>query len=375
MVYFDNSSTTAPSKKCIAAVLNSLDNNWGNPSSLHKLGISAEKDLSSAREEIARRLSCDEKEIIFTSGGTEANNLAIFGSVETLKRRGTRIVTTEIEHHSVTECFDKLEKQGFEVIRIKPDKFGRISYDDIYSAIDEKTIFVSIMLVNNEVGSILPINAARDAIRDKKAPAYLHTDAVQAFGKIPVDVKDLEVDLLTVSAHKIHGPKGVGSLYKSAKCRIQPTSLGGLQEKGLRGGTEAASLICGMGAAASEIDLSNYEKVKELNQYLREQLKKIDGVVINSDDNAIPYILNFSLLGYRSETLLHFFESKEIYVSSGSACAKGEPSHVLKSMGLDRDAADGAIRLSFSSQNTKEEADVFVSALIEAKETLISKRR
>ena len=370
MVYFDNSSTTAPSKKCIAAVLNSLDNNWGNPSSLHKLGISAEKDLSSAREEIARRLSCDEKEIIFTSGGTEANNLAVFGSVETLKRRGTRIVTTEIEHHSVTECFDKLEKQGFEVIRIKPDKFGRISYEDIYSAIDEKTIFVSIMLVNNEVGSILPINAARDAIRDKKAPAYLHTDAVQAFGKIPVDDKDLDVDLLTVSAHKIHGPKGVGALYKSAKCRIQPTSRGGLQEKGLRGGTEAASLICGMGAAASEIDLSNYEKVKELNQYLREQLKKIDGGVINSDDDAIPYILNFSLLGYRSETLLHFFESKEIYVSSGSACAKGHGSYVLNEMGFDKKRIDSALRISFSRYNTKEDADMLVSALEEAKKQL-----
>ncbi len=375
MVYFDNSSTTKPSKECIEAVNNSLSNNWGNPSSLHKLGISAEKDLSESRYRIANQINCDENEIIFTSGGTEANNLAIFGSVDALKRRGNRVVTTEIEHHSVLECFDRLEKEGFEVIRIKPDKFGKISYDDIYSQINEKTILVSIMLVNNEVGSIMPVIAARDAINDKKSPAYLHTDAVQGFGKMPIDVKELKVDLMTVSAHKIKGPKGIGALYKSSKSRILPRSLGGKQEKGLRGGTEAVYLIAGFGAAVKEIDFEDAKNVEELNRYIKNELKKIDGVVINSPEDATPYILNFSLVGYRSETVLHFLESKEIYVSSGSACAKGEPSHVLKSMGLDKKIADSAIRLSFSADNTVGEADEFIKAIKEVKNTLISARR
>lgn len=372
MIYLDNCATTKPRKETIDAINYALTNNWGNPSSLHKLGIEAEKMLDDARFTIAKELGCEEKEIIFTSGGTEANNMAIFGAVYANKRKGKRIVTTETEHHSVLECFEKLQSEGFELIELKPDSFGYISKQDIQNAINEETIFVSIMYINNEVGAINPILEAKKAIVASNSPAILHTDAVQAFGKTKFKIKDLGADLVTISAHKIGGPKGVGALYKSANCRIIPHTIGGGQEKNLRSGTEAAPLIAGFGAAVKAIDHSVIEQIKILNSYLREKLSNFDGVVINSNENSSPYILNISVLGYRSETLLHFLEARDIFVSSGSACAKGKGSHVLSSMGLDRKRVDGALRISFSKDNTKEDIDTFCDALALARKILRS---
>lgn len=375
MIYLDNCATSKPCKEAIEAINFALTKNWGNPSSLHKLGIEAEKMLDDARCSIAKELGCDEKEIFFTSGGTEANNIAIFGAAYANKRKGGRIVTTETEHHSVLECFEKLESEGFELIKIKPDRFGRISKQDIIKAINSDTILVSIMLINNEVGAINPIIEAKKAIVAANSPAILHTDAVQAFGKMKFKIKDLGADLVTISAHKISGPKGVGALYKQNGCRILPRTIGGGQEKNIRSGTEATPLISGFGAAIKTIDHSRIEYIKELNLYLRDKLSNIDGIVINSDYDASPYILNISVLGYRSETLLHFLEAREIYVSSGSACAKGKGSHVLTSMGLDRKRVDGALRISFSKDNTKEDIDAFCDALMLAKKILRSSGR
>ena len=375
MIYLDNCATTKPCKESIDAINIALSENWGNPSSLHKLGIEAEKMLDEARFAIAKEIGCDDKEIIFTSGGTEANNIAIFGSVYANRRKGNRIVTTETEHHSVLECFEKLEKEGFELVKIKPDNYGNITKDAICNAINSDTIFVSIMLINNEVGAINPIKEAKNAIVAANSPAILHTDAVQAFGKMKFKVKELGADLVTISAHKIGGPKGVGALYKSAGNRILPHTIGGGQEKNLRSGTEATPLIAGFGAAVKTIDHFAIEHIQGLNKYLRDKLSGIDGIVINSDLNSSPYILNISVLGYRSETLLHFLEARDIYVSSGSACAKGKGSHVLGSMGLDRKRIDGALRISFSKENTKEDIDAFCDAIILARKILRSSGR
>ncbi len=372
MIYFDNSATTKPSAECIAEMNKALIEVWGNPSSLHKLGIEAEKLMIFARLSIAKKLGAEEDEIFFTSGGTEANNLAIFGAVEANKRKGKRVVTTAVEHHSVSECFDKLESEGYEVVRLMPDRDGKISEEAIKNAITADTVLVSIMLVNNETGVIFPVKAARKAIDAKKAPAILHTDAVQGFGKIKFKARDLGADLITVSSHKIEGPKGVGALYKSAKCRILPRTIGGGQERNLRSGTEPLPAIAGFGKASEMLDYSAESKIKELNGYLREKLCEFENVVINSPEDASPYILGISVLGYRSETLLHFLEARDIYVSSGSACAKGKGSHVLGAMGLPQSRIDGALRLSFSASNTKEEADAFCDALSLAISTLRS---
>ena len=375
MIYLDNCATTKPCKESIDAINFALTNNWGNPSSLHKLGIEAEKMLDNARVAIAKEIGCEDKEIIFTSGGTEANNLAIFGAVYANKRKGNRIVTTEVEHHSVLECFEKLESEGFELIKIKPDNFGNISKKAIIDAINADTIFVSIMLINNEVGAINSITEAKKAILAANSPAILHTDAVQAFGKMKFKVKDLGADIITISAHKIGGPKGVGALYKASNCRILPHTIGGGQEKNIRSGTEATPLIAGFGAAVNAIDHSTIEHIQNLNAYLRDKLSDVEGIIVNSDYNSSPYILNISVLGYRSETLLHFLEARDIYVSSGSACAKGKGSHVLGAMGLDRKRIDSALRISFSKDNTKEDIDTFCDALKLAKKILRSSGR
>ena len=375
MIYFDNCATTKPCKEAIDAINLALTENWGNPSSLHKLGINAEKILDNTRCTIAKEIGCEDKEIILTSGGTESNNMAVLGAVYANKRKGRRIVTTETEHHSVLECFEKLESEGFELIKIKPDSFGNITADAIAEAINSDTIFVSIMLINNEVGAINPIIEAKKAIIAANSPALLHTDAVQAFGKMKFKVKDLGADLITISAHKIGGPKGVGALYKSATCRILPHTIGGGQEKNMRSGTEATPLISGFGAAVKAIDYSTNEHICSLNSYLRDKLSNLDGIIINSSCDASPYILNISVPNYRSETLLHFLESREIFVSSGSACAKGKGSHVLGAMGLDRKRIDSALRISFSKENTKEDIDTFCDTLTLARKILRTSAR
>ncbi len=372
--YLDNSATTQVSNTAAQKAVDIMCNFYGNPSSLHTMGIEAEKELELARNTIAKTIGCESDELFFTSGGTEANNTAIFGAVKALKRRGNKIVTTAIEHSSIMESMAQLEAEGFEVVYLTPDENGVIPADKIKNAVDDKTILVSIMMANNEVGSINPIEKIRKIVTAKKSPALIHTDAVQAFGKLNIKVKKLDVDLMTISSHKIHGPKGVGALYIKKGKRILPLHFGGEQEKKIRPGTEALPLIGAFGVAVSELEIDkNFEIVKSLNDYAKAQLAQIDAVTFNSKDNALPYILNISVKGIRSETMLHHLAQNEVYVSSGSACAKGKPSHVLSSMGISRDSADSALRISFSKLNTKEDIDALVKYISDGIATLAKK--
>ncbi len=371
-VYLDNSATTKVCDTAIEYIKESLEQCWYNPSSLYKKGMDAERLVSRTRAAVAKMLNSREDEIFFVGCGTEANNTAIFGAVEHGKKRGNRIVTTAVEHPSVLEPMKELQRRGYEVIRLKVDKSGKINPQDLIDAINQNTILVSIMLVNNESGAIMPIKAAADAIKKVSAPALLHCDAIQGFGKLPIDVNNLGVDLLSISGHKLHAPKGVGVLYKSKKVHIPPLLLGGGQENGFRSGTEAVPNIYALCGAIKELgEVSKHlEVIRELNQYACEQLSKLDGIVFNSPKDALPYIINISVLGYRSEILLHFLEADGIYVSSGSACSKGKASSVLTEMGIDKNRADSALRISLSRYNTKEDIDSLCTALQKAQERL-----
>lgn len=372
-VYLDNSATTIVCKNAADKILELLTLKYGNPSSLHEKGIEAENELKVARNIIAKSLDCDAKEIYFTSGGTESNNLALFGAAFAKKKFGNRIITTEIEHSSVLESAYELEKLGFEVVYLKPDKYGYVSKQDIYDAINKDTILVSIMMVNNELGSILPVDCVKKMIKQKNSSALLHIDAVQAYGKISVKPHKLGADLLSVSAHKIHGPKGVGALFISKGIKILPRTFGGLQEERIRPGTQAAPLIAGFGEAVKEFGDINKRlvEIKELRDYCVSKLKQLDGIHINSADDAIPYIVNFSTSSFRSEIILHYLGARNIYVSSGSACSKGKKSHVLESALQDKTLIDSAIRLSFSKYNTKEDVDIFINVLSDGIKKLV----
>lgn len=371
-VYLDNSATTKPCDTAIERITHSLRCDWGNPSSLHILGMNAADAISDARCAVAKILRCRDDEIYFTSGGTESNNTALIGGAMSRQKRGRRIVTTTIEHPSVLETVKRLEDMGFEAFYLKPDKSGCISEEQIYDAVTPDTVLVSIMLVNNETGAIQPVKAAADAIKRAGAPALLHCDAVQAFGKMPINVNELGVDMLSASGHKIHGPKGIGFLYLKKGVNIKPLVTGGGQEKGLRSGTEAVPLICGLHGAIDELpDISKQlQKQHALRDYAAEKLLETGLVTINSDSNALPYVLNISVKGYRSEVLLHFLEGRGIYVSSGSACAKGEGSFVLKEMGFDSKTVDSALRISFSRYNTTDDVDRLIKGIKDAAATL-----
>ena len=367
MAYFDNSATTKPGENVIAAVNFSLRECWGNPSSLHSLGTDSNNALTKAGKQVSSLLGCPRENFFFTSSGTTANNTAIFGAYEKQKRLGNRIVTTSIEHPSVLEPLKRLEQNGVEVIRLTPDKHGNINEDDLFSAINDKTILVSMMAVNNEVGSVLPVSKIKTAVKRAKAPALIHSDCVQAFGKIPVSPNSLGADIITVSAHKIHGPKGVGGIYLKSKNIIKPYVLGGEQEGNIFAGTQGTPAIAGFGVAAEEAkDLKlNSEKVAELKSYLIENIKNLKSVTINSPEDAIPYILNISILGLPSQPIVNFMSERNIQISAGSACKMGHRSPVLTAMGLDSKIIDSAVRISFSRYNTKEEVSLLIEAIKE----------
>ena len=373
VVYLDNSATTVVCKEAADKILYVLTEKYGNPSSIHTMGFEAENEIADARCIVANKINCDEREVYFTSGGTEANNLAVFGSAEVKKRCGKKIVTTSIEHSSVLDSVKELERRGFEIALISPDKDGVFDVEKFFNAIDDTTIFVSAMMVNNEVGLKLPVENLKKIVKQKKSPAVIHVDAVQAFCKVPIDVKKMQIDLLSMSAHKIHGPKGVGALYVSKNVKIKPILFGGEQQNKIRPGTESVPLIAGF-AQAVRLD-SAYGYILELRDYCLERLKNIDEVVINSREDSVPYIVNFSVPGIKSETMLHFLASKNVFVSSGSACAKGKVSHVLKNMGFSKERIDSAIRLSFSRYNTKEDVDMFLNLLEQGIKTLARSRR
>ncbi|MBR1535015.1 MAG: cysteine desulfurase, partial [Ruminococcus sp.] len=323
--YLDNSATTQVSEAAAQAAVCMMTENYGNPSSLHKLGIRAEEAVEAARETVASSLSVEAKNIFFTSGGTEANNTVLFGVSQALRRRGDRVIVSAVEHSSVYESAKRLTDLGFDVQFAPVDRDGIVDIDTLKTLLTDKTILVSVMTVNNETGSVQPIERIAKLVHKLSPDALFHSDAVQAYCKTPLKPKKSGVDLMTVSAHKIHGAKGCGALYVRDGARILPLLYGGEQQHKMRPGTESSPLIAAFGAAVREADISaNAEHIKALNTYALEKLKALDGVAVNSPDSALPYIINISVEGIRSETMLHHLESRGVYVSSSSACAKGK---------------------------------------------------
>lgn len=367
-IYLDNSATTKPYKEVIEEIAMGMEEYYGNPSSLHKIGLMAEKKINEAREFLARTINSSKEEIYFTSGGSESNNLIIKG----LLKSGHHVITTAFEHHSVLMTYNELEREGVKVTYLQVDKNGQISLEELKKAISKDTVLVSIMHVNNEMGAIQDLEAIGKIIKENSSRAKFHVDAVQSYGKLAIDVKKMNIDLLTASSHKIHGPKGIG--FSFIKKGIIPKSLisGGSQEGGFRGGTQNVPGIIGLKKAA-EITFSsreeNYKYVAALKKYMIERLEEIDNIRINSPmgENFSPYILNVSFIGVRAEVLLHLLEDNNIFVATGSACTSKtsavKGSYVIKSLGLTKDEVESAIRFSFSKFNTKEEIDKVIEIL------------
>ena len=375
--YLDNSATTRVCTAAADAAYRVMTEVYGNPSSLHTLGFRDEQELTAARRQVATLIGAEEGEITFTSGGTEANNLAIFGAVAAHPHDGRHIVTTAVEHASVSASVDALEKQGYSVTRLVPDENGVLTADAIVSACRADTVLVAIMLVNNEIGAKFPVEQAAPAIRRVAPKAHIHCDAVQAAGKLPIRAQRWGVDSMAISAHKIHGPKGVGALYLRKGARILPRQYGGKQETGLRPGTEAAPRVAAFGAAIAQLppipkQMAHYDALK---QHLLSRLGDNPAVRFHLPIGGVPYIIHLSVPGYKSETLLHFLAQKEIYVSSGSACSKGAKSPVLTAMGLPVAEIDSALRVSLCRDNTIEDMDNFADGLLEAIEKLARKDR
>lgn len=366
MIYLDNASTTKPSQGVKNAAADAMEN-FGNPSSMHKLGIDAEKIIKNAADNVSKVLGVRSEDIYFTSGGTESNNTAILGYCRKNKKRGKHVITTAIEHPSVLEPFGKLSEEGFDVTYLGVDSNGIIKLDEFEKALREDTIFVSCMWVNNETGSIQPIDKLKSIMKKYAPRAVLHADAVQAFGKIICKPKKCGVDMLSLSAHKIHGIKGCGALYID-NVNIEPYIIGGAQQKNMRSGTENVVGIAGLGQAAAELDIEkDREYVSSLRLALENGIKdNIADVKINGEDDNSGYVLNVSFKGIKAEILLHSLERYGIYVSTGSACStnKPMPSHVLSAMGCSREEIMGAIRFSFGNDLKKEDIDEVISALV-----------
>lgn len=370
--YLDNSATTKVFDEVKDIMVETMLKDYGNPSSMHLRGVEAEKYVKEARENIAKTLKVDEKEIVFTSGGTESNNMAIIGTALANRRAGNHIITTEVEHASVHNTMEFLAEQGFRITYLNVNESGVINIKDLEDAICDDTILISVMYVNNEIGSVMPISEIAEVIKAKKPDVVFHVDAIQAYGKYHIYPRRMGIDLLSVSGHKIHGPKGSGFLYVRDKLKIKPIIYGGGQQKGMRSGTENVPGIAGIGVAAKKIYENfdeNIDRLYELKYYLIDELSKIENVRIHSKKGRdfAPQIVNASFVGVRSEVLLHSLEDRKIYVSAGSACStnKHTVSATLKGIGLDFDEIESAIRFSFCIFTTKEEIDYTVSVINE----------
>ncbi len=373
-IYLDNSATTRPYQEVAEAVRNTMEELYGNPSSMHMLGVNAEKKLNEASDILAGTLKCKPSEILYTSGGTESDNMAVFGVAHARRRAGKHIITTRIEHPAILEPCACLEKEGCEVSYLGTDANGIIDLNELESLIRPDTILVSIMHTNNEIGSLQPIEEAGSLIKKKNPDCIFHVDAVQGYAKDTIIPKKLNVDLMSVSAHKFHGPRGTGFLYIRDKTRIDPIIYGGGQQKGMRSGTENVAGIYGMALAArkSYADLAeDRQRMHELKKHFTDELAKIDGVYVNGTGGA-PHIISASFEGVRSEVLLHSLEDKGIYVSAGSACASNRPhiSATLTAIGLRTDLLDSTIRFSMSTFTTREEIDYTLSVLTDLLPTL-----
>ena len=372
MIYFDNAATTCVFPEVVEAMQDAMQVTYGNPSAKHMKGIEAENKVKAAQELIAKTLRAKPKEILFTSGGTESNNTAIIGTAMANRRKGKHIITTKVEHASVYEPMYHLEEEGYEVTYLDVDSEGIVDLDQLEESIREDTILVSCMMVNNEIGAIEPIEEIAKIIKAKNPNTIFHVDAIQAYGKLPIVPKNMGIDLLSTSGHKIHGPKGVGFLYINSKAKVQPLILGGGQQNGMRSGTDNVPGIAGLGVAAKMMYQNFDEKVEHLYQLkerMAEGLSKIDDVVINGMPvrEGAPHILSVSFLGIRSEVLLHTLEDRNIYVSAGSACSshKRKPSAALSAMGMSNAQIENTVRISFSEENTFEEVDYCLEVLNE----------
>ena len=366
MIYLDNSATTKPCKEAVEAMTLALTQNWGNPSALYNFGIDTAHALRTARHQVAAAMGAEPDRVFFTSGGTEADNWAIFSTVKRFGKRGKHIITTAIEHHAILNCMKELEAQGFEITYLQPDQDGRITADSLKAALRKDTILVSIMMVNNEVGSVMPITQMAKLTHRLCPDAVFHTDAVQGFLKVPFQAKTLGADLISVSAHKVHGAKGAGALYISPRLKsFPPLLLGGGQEQGYRSGTEATPAIfafaaaCAAGATTFREDIA---REKELLNGLVEKLLLLDGVRINGSHEA-PHILSLSVPGIPTQNSINILQDALICASAGSACAKGHRSHVLSAMNLPPEVIDGSFRISLCKDTTEAELDRFIEVL------------
>lgn len=370
--YFDNSATTRCLDSVTELMVQVMRDDYGNPSSMHLKGVDAEKYIRYAKETIAKNLKVSEKEILFTSGGTESDNLALIGVAMANYRGGKHLITTQIEHPAILNTMKYLETQGFSVTYLPVDSNGRIRLDDLAHAMTRDTILVSIMHTNNEVGSLQPVLEVANLIKSINPKTLFHVDAVQGYGKFRIHPKKMKIDLMSVSGHKIHGPKGIGFLYVNEKVKIKPILFGGGQQSGMRSGTENVPAIAGLAKAVEEVYANLEEDVERLygiKQYFVDGLKRMDGVYVNglTGKDSAPHVVSVSVRGIRSEVLLHALEDKEIYISAGSACAarKAETSTTLKAMGIDKDLLDSTVRFSFSIFTTKEEVEYALKVLQE----------
>ena len=366
MIYLDNSATTKPCPQAVEAMMRCLTENWANPSALYSFGIETAKQLRAARSQVAAAMGAEPDRVFFTSGGTEADNWAVYGTVKRLGKRGRHIVTTAVEHHAILNPMQDLQAQGYEITYLQPDHEGRVSPEDLKNALRPDTILVSVMMVNNESGAVMPIAQMAKLTHRLSPNALFHTDAVQGFLKVPFQAKTLGADLISVSSHKIHGPKGAGALYISPRLKSFPALLlGGGQENAYRSGTEGTPAIfgfaaaCAAGAATFRGDIS---REKALLDLAIEKLCKLPGVVINGAHDA-PHILSLSIPGVPTQNTLNLLQDAGICVSAGSACAKGHRSHVLSAMGLSPEIIDGSFRISLCRDNTEADIEALAAAV------------
>ena len=375
MIYLDNSATTKPCAAALEAMTNALTTQWGNPSALYDFGLDAARALRTARGQVAAAMGAEPGRVFFTSGGTEADNWAIFSSAKKLGKRGKHIVTTAVEHHAILNCMKELEAQGYTVTYLQPDGEGRISLDSLSQALTRDTILVSIMMVNNETGAAMPIAQMAKLVHRVCPEAIFHTDAVQGFLKVPFQAKSLGADLISVSSHKIHGPKGAGALYISPRLKSFPALLlGGGQEGGFRSGTEGTPAIFGFAAACAVGQATFREDIareKALLDRLVTEISALDGLYINGCHEA-PHILSLSVPGVPTQNTINILQDKGICVSAGSACAKGHRSHVLTAMNLSPERMDGSFRVSLCRDTTWEELEVLLDTL---KNDILPRRR
>lgn len=373
--YLDNAATTPVRREAAQAALTAMTEGWGNPSARYALGSQAAAQVKEWRSDVAKALGCAAEEVFFTSCGTEGDNWAIQIALEAGKRKGKHIITTAVEHSAVLEPCRLLERQGYEVTYLQPDHQGNISVEELKQVLRPDTILVSMMLVNNELGTILPVAEAAKAIKRAGSPALLHCDAVQGFLKLPFTPKQLGADLLAISGHKIHAPKGIGALYIRKGLKASPMIRGGGQEEGLRSGTEATSQIAAFAAAVRE-GKANLERdldhMGELKEYACRRLTEECSAVKLLTKGGAPHILPVSLVGYKSEVVVRFLSDRGIYLSSGSACHKGKPSHVYAALKLPKKEQDGVLRVSFSYDTTREDIDALVEGLKQAQEQLFT---